>query len=456
MFKIIFKPFIWIFKLIYYIIDKLFVTPVSRLLYKLNDVWKDNGGKIEKLLNRPNALIYVSLLCALVVFFLVDSQVINLTEREAEIISGQKVDIIYNEEAYVIEGVPETVDITLIGNKSTIYLATQLGEHEVTLDLSKYGTGTYKVKLKYKHSVQSVDYKLDPSTVTVKISEKVSEVKTLSYDLMNEDKLDQKLSISAVKLDTNEVIIKSSEEILSRVAVVKALIDASQVSLTESGDYTIENVTLVAYDDLGNKLDNVEMVPGKVSATVTIDSYHATKPVKVITSGTMSNGKAIASITSSVKEVVVYGEKSIVDEIDFVEAEVPIDDLSKDKEVSVNLIRPSGVRYMSETTTKINVKVDEQTQRTISGVTVVAENVASGYVVQASTEADKKIDVILKGVASVINAEDINETTIRAYVDVTGLKTGTHTVEVKLFIDDERITVQAVKTEISVKITEQK
>lgn len=455
MIKKIFKPFIALFKLIYRIIDKIIVTPISRLLYKINEIWKDNGGKVEKVLNRPNALIYISLICAILVFFLIDSQVINLKEKSAEIISDQKVELIYNEEAYVVEGVPESVDITLIGSKSTIYLATQLGEHNVSLDLSNYKTGTYKVKLKYKHSVQSVDYKLDPSTVTVKISEKVSEVKSLSYDLMNEDKLDAKLSISQVKLDTNEVIVKSSEEILSKVAVVKALIDASQVNLTESGDYTVENVVLVAYDELGNKLNNVEMVPSKVAATVTIDSYHAKKPVKVVTTGKMSNGKAIASITSSIKEVEVYGEKEIVDDIDFIEAEMPIDDLSKDKELSVNLIKPNGVRYMSETTTKITVKVGEQSQRTIKGVTVVAENVASGYVVQVSTEADQKIDVIVKGVDSVINSDDIDASSIKAYVDVTGLKTGTHTVPVHLVIDDERITVQPVKTEISVKVTEQ-
>ena len=69
------------------------------------------------------------------------------------------------------------------------------------MDLSGYGVGTYKVKLKYNHSVESVDYKLDPGTVTVKISEKVSDVKTLDYDLLNEDKLDKKLSIKSVELD---------------------------------------------------------------------------------------------------------------------------------------------------------------------------------------------------------------------------------------------------------------
>ena len=270
----IFKPFIALFRAIYKIIDKIIVTPVSRLIYKLNEISRENSGKLERLFHRQNVLIYLSLICAVGVFLLIDSQVISLTEREAEIISGQTVSVLYNEEAYVVEGIPETVDITLIGSKSTIYLATQLGEHQVVLDLSNYGPGTYKVRLKYNHSVQSVDYKLDPSTVTVKISEKISEVKSLSYDIVNEDKLDSKLSISNVELDTNEIIVKSSQEILDKVASVKALVDASQIDLEESGNYTIDSVTLVAYDELGNKIDNIEMVPSKVSATVTIDSYH--------------------------------------------------------------------------------------------------------------------------------------------------------------------------------------
>lgn len=453
MIKKILKPIISLFKLIYRIVDKIIVTPISRLIYKINEVSRDNSGKLEKILNRPNVLIYVSLICAIAVFLLVDSKVINLTEKEAEIITDQKVEVVYNEEAYVVEGIPESVDIILIGSKSTIYLANQLGEHKVVLDLTNYGTGTYKVKLKYNHSVQSVDYKLDPSTVTVKISEKVSEVKSLSYDLMNEDKLDSKLSISGVELDTNEVIVKSSEEILSKVAVVKALIDASQIDLTESGKYKIENVSLIAYDELGNKLSNVEMVPSKVSATVTIDSYHASKQVKVITKGTMSNGKAIASISSSVKEVVVYGEKSVIDNINFIEAEMPIDELSSDKSLTVNLIKPSGVRYMSETTTKITVKVGEQAQRTIDGIAVVVTNLNENYTANAATTEDKLVSVIVKGVASVIN-DEIDASKISAYVDLSGLKKGTHSVPVIVEIEDERITVQSTKTEINVKIDE--
>ena len=53
-----------------------------------------------------------------------------------------------------------------------------------------------------------------------------------------------------------------------------------------------------------------------------------------------------------------------------------------------------------------------------------------------------------------ININDIDASKITAYVDLNGLKAGTHTVKVIVEIDDERIKVQAVKTEINVKVVE--
>jgi YbbR domain-containing protein len=452
--KKIFKPFLALFKLLYKVVDKIIVTPLSRLVYRVNDFMKSHGTGIERILNRPNALIIISLICAIVMFVLVDQKVISLTEKEAEVLTGQPINIVYNKEAYVVEGVPETVDITLIGSKSTVYLATQLGDQEVTLDLSKYGPGTWKVKLKYNHSVNNVSYKLDPSTITVKISEKVSKTSSLTYNLLNENSLDSKLSISNVELDNNKVIVKSSQEILNKVAVVKALVDASDITLKESGEYTIDNAPLVAYDSNGKLLDNVEMVPSSVSAKVTIDSYHATKDVKVVTNGTMASGKAISSLSASVKTVEVYGDKATVDALQYVEAPVNVEGLDGDKTLSVNLTQPVGIRYMSDTKANVEVKVGAEAQKTVTGVQVRTTNLASGYVANAATADDQYIEVIVKCVEGVINGIEASD--ITAYVDLSGLKSGTHTVPVKVSVNYSLITAQTAKTEITVKITEQK
>ena len=100
------------FKKIYKFIDKYIVVPISRAIYYLSKKYKKNQGKLDKILNKPNFLIYLSLVIAVILFLLIDTKVITLVETEAEVITNVPVVVKYNEEAYVVEGAPETVDIT--------------------------------------------------------------------------------------------------------------------------------------------------------------------------------------------------------------------------------------------------------------------------------------------------------------------------------------------------------
>lgn len=433
----IFKPFIKLIKFLYSLIDKYIVIPISRLVYRINELSRNNSGKIERILNRPNVLIYVSLFCAIVVFVLIDRKSINLLSDEAEILSGQKVNVIYNEEAYVVDGVPSSVDITLIGRKSDLYLAKQIGEHEVVLDLSDYKPGTYKVKLQYNHSIDTVNYKLDPSTINVKISKKVSVEKDIEYDLLNEDKLNKKLSIKNVKLDRNSVYVRGSEETLNKIAKVKALIDLKTANLTEKGTFTVDSIMLVAYASDGTIIENVETVPAKINASVTVDSYYAELPVKVITTGNLKNGYAISNLTSSVQKVSVYGDEEAIKNLKYIEASLPVDDLSENKTTAVTLTKPSGVRYMSETTTNVDIKLEQEISKEFEGIGIEHTNLANGYTAGIASGSENTVTVIAKGVESVLNSFD--QTKIIATVDLSGLTAGTHEVEVKVTSDDVRV-----------------
>lgn len=448
----IFKPFIALFKGIYRIIDKLIVTPISKLIYRINQLGKNNNGKLERILNRPIILLYISLACAILVFFLIDRQVISLVDNEAEIISGQPVNIIYNQENYVVEGVPETVDITLIGSKSNLYLAKQIGDHKVELDLTNYTPGTYKVKLKYNHSMNNVSYKLDPATISIKISEKEMKEFDLSYDLLNENKLDQKLSINNVKLSKSEVIVKGSKETLDTISNVKALIDLEAANLTSKGEYEVDSIKLVAYDNEGNKVKNVEMVPSNISATVKVESYSVELPVKVVTTGNITTGYALSSITSSVSKVTVYGDQEALDKLTNIEASLDVSGLSSDKTFNgIELVKPSGVRYMSDTTTSITVTLDTETSKEFTGIEIESINLATGYTVSALTENDRAITVIVKGVSSAL--ETLEPSKIKAYIDLSGYGVGTHEVEVKLETDDSRFQLVSTSSKVNIKIS---
>ena len=63
-----------------------------------------------------------SLVIAALIFIVIDSKAVSLVETESEILADQPVTVVYNEEKYVVEGVPEKVDIILMGRKSDLYL----------------------------------------------------------------------------------------------------------------------------------------------------------------------------------------------------------------------------------------------------------------------------------------------------------------------------------------------
>ena len=425
-----------LFKKLYKFLDKRIIVPISRLVYYLTKKYKKNQGKVDKLLNRPNFLVYLSLIIAVILFLLIDSKVISLVETEAEVITNVPVVLKYNEEAYVVEGVPETVDITITGRKSDIYLAKQLGEYEVVLDLSEYTASdkTHKVYFTYSKSIDSLTYKLDPSYVQVTIKKKESSVIALSYDLLNINKLDSKLSVKSVSLNKSEVVVKGSDDALSKIATVKALIDLEKQDFKEAGTYDIDNIKLIAYDSNGTKLNNVEIVPEATSASIVIDSYSVTVPISVETTGNLVAGKAIASLLidgAATHSITIYGEKEDIDSITSVPVTINVNGLGAEstKTYDVSITKPNGVRDMSDKSVTITATFGDEQQKTIDlNNSIGSKNLADGLTVNIIS--GQNITAQVKGVTSVI--EGIDATKVNAYVDLNGLGVGEHEVEVKI------------------------
>ena len=434
------KAILNFFMAIYKLLDKVIITPISKLVYKAGKILNKNNGRIEKFLNKSTTLLYLSLAMAVVFFFLFNSKVISFVENEAEIITNQPIKVEYNKEAYVIEDLPSTVDITLIGRKSDLYLAKQLGENEVVLDLTDYEPRTepYRVKLTYNQTINTLSYKLDPTYVYVTIKKKVSTLKTVDYDVINQDKLNDinpQLTVSSVELNTSEVVVKGSQDTLDRIATVKALVDLNNNKFTQAGSYDLENLPIVAYDENGNILSNVEVVPDSISGVVKFTSYSKNVPVRVLTTGDLVAGKAISSITLNGKSeftTTIYGEQSAIDKISEVNVTIDVSDQGNNgaKTYNVTIAKPTGVRYMSENSAQIVVNFGEAKQKTIEVNTIDTRNVPDGMSANAASRDDMHVSVQVIGVQSVI--DNIKEDDITAYVDLSGYTVGTHDVRVQV------------------------
>lgn len=439
------------FKGIYKFFDKHVVIPITKFFVFIGNKLKVNDKPFDILLTKKSGMIIVSLILALIIFFIVDNKNTTLLETNAEIIYNRPVKASYNDEEYVIEGLPSTVDITLIGTKANLYLAKQLPTQDVIVDLSDLKPGVHKVNLRYKQAITSVEYKLDPSVATVVISSKKSETRNIESDIINLDKLDSKLSVNNVKLDKDEVIIKGAEDTLKKVSKIKALVNVSNMIDPKAGINEVKDIPLVAYDEDGKAMD-VEMVPNKVNAKVEIESPSKEVPIKVVTTGKVVFGKAIKKITTSVDKVTIYGNSKVLDKTDSIQVKVDVSDLKANKQYTKSIKKPSGIRDISTKTINIAIELDDEVTTELSGVRLGYTNLGENYTVQATSESNTEVTVILKGVESVISA--ISPTDVEAYVDLKGLGVGEHDVEIKVKGNDLKVNYSSKVKKTTIKIAE--
>ena len=432
-------------------IDKKIIVPITKFFVSIGEKLKLSDKPLEKALSKKSSMIILSLVLAVIVFVIIDRQNTTLLEKNAEVLYDIPLSATYNDEEYVVEGLPETVDITLIGTKANLYLAKQLPTQDVNVDLRDLKPGVHKVNLKYKQSITSVEYKLDPSEVTVVVSSKKSETRSVESDIVNLNKLDSKLAINNTKLDTDEVIIKGTEDSLAKVSTIKALINVSNMVDPKAGTNTLKDIPLIAYDENGAKVD-VEMVPSKVTATIEIESPSKTVPLEIEPTGNVIFGKAIKNITSSVQKVTIYGSSKVLDNTNSIKVKIDVNNLKSNKDYTVTIKKPAGIREISEKVVTAKVELDDEVTTELSGVKLGVVNLGSNYTAQATSENATEVTVILKGVESII--KNITPSDVEAYVDLEGLGAGDHEVEIKVKGTDPKVKYSSKVTKTIIKIAE--
>ncbi len=438
---------------IWSVIDKIIVMPITKLIYKLTSKLSDSSKRIENWLSNANSLLFISLVLAVIAFIAIDVKKITFTDTNAEVLKDQELIATYNEEAYVVEGLPETVDVTLIGSKTDLYIAKQSSTHDVTVDLTGLKPGTHKVNINYNQNVGNIHYMVNPSTVTVVIYQKVSKTMTLDVDMVNQDKLDKKLTIDDMSYDNDKVVIKGAEHQLSEVSSVKAILDVNEFPEQKAGNITVEKVPLKAYNSKGEVVD-VEIVPSTIDVDLKLSSPSKEVPIKVIPEGNVAFGKAINAISQSSTKVTVYGPEKVLNSISSIPVSINVDGLKTDKEYKVELSKPVGARSLSTSNITVKVSLGDVANKDFNNINIESRNLADGYSVQGVDEKSTKVAVTVKGVQSVIKT--IKEEDITAYIDLSGYTAGEYVVKVNVEGSDVRAMYESKTQNVKIKIIKNK
>lgn len=437
-------------------IDKKIIMPFTRIIVKVAKGFGSSNKSLENWLSRTDTLLFVSLFLAVLVFIILDQRIMVFSNKTAEVLKDQKVETVYNEEAYVVEGLPDVVDITLMGSRSDLFIAKQSSTSKVTVDLSGLKPGTHKVNIEYTEPIGSIDYSVNPSVATVNIYPKVSETKTLTTDLLNQDNLDPKLIIDNVTPEVDRVVIKGTDDknavnSLTKVSAVKALVDVEGLSMQDTGTVTLKDVPLKAYDKDGNSLD-VEIVPSKISVDLDISSPSKEVPIKIVPKGEVGFGKAISTTQMNESKVTVYGRQSVLEDLQFVPVEVDVEGLKEDREYKLELTKPKGIKSMSLTNVTVRLTLGDATSKDIDNVNIDVRNLNDKYNVQGLSENDIKVSVNVKGVDSVLRQLESDD--ITAYIDLKDYKPGEYEVSVHVEGTDSRVQYLSKTKRVKIRVVE--
>lgn len=445
------KIIIKFFKLIFDSFDKYIIMPITRLIFKISQALGKPNKKFETWLSKSTTLLFVSLFLSIGIFIMVDRKIITFSSQSAEVLKEQNINVKYNEEQYVVEGLPQTVDVTLIGSKADLYIAKQSSNSGVTVDLTGLTPGTHKVNIEYEQGLSGIEYSVNPSIATVIIYKKVSDTRPLTYDLVNSEKIDSTLVVNSVKLDVDEVTIRGAEYKIDQVTTVKALIDLEQLSAKETGTQTINNIDLKAYDVKGNIVD-VEFVPLKVNAEIDLASPSKTVPLNFVSEGALSTGKAIGSYSFSQNEVTIYGDSDTLNGINSIDVNVDVSDIKEDSSFKVEIKKPAGIKSISTNYITVSLEItDSSTEPIKFDIPLTGMNVGEGLIAQPLDDENGFITVEVQGASSVLTS--IDKSDIIAYVDLEGLTEGTYTKEIIVKGSNPLAIYRAKRTEATIVIS---
>ena len=269
---------------------------------------------LDRMLQSNLSMKVLSFVMAVVLLFTITGGIDNIfsTPNGGDYLYDVKIDTEGLQSDYDVVGLPETVNVALVGPSLDIYSTKISKKYKVVADFSTLGEGEHTIELQGKDFPSDLQVMIVPQTVTVKITQKVTKTFELGYKFSNEDSMDSKYSVSVESMEHHEVEVRGSQDNIDKINSVKAVIDLKG----KNNDFE-QNAKIYAYDRSGKKVD-VEIIPNTVKVDCMVSSY--SKEVSIVPqyTGQLASGYGFESIKLKQEKVTIYGKEELLNSINSV------------------------------------------------------------------------------------------------------------------------------------------
>lgn len=301
----------------------------------------------------------VALLLALFMFLSVNDvfEELNLFNgdeetAETEVIQDVPVESLYSDELYV-SGAPSYVNVQLSGATSNMTRLQTTQDFEVYLDLRDKEVGEHEVSFTVQGLPDNVTAEVIPQTATVNIQEMVERTFEVQAEI-NESRIGPNHQLDTVNIDPETVTVRGGEDEVNRIQYVRAtLSDNSRI--TEDRE---EDAEINVFDFQFNRLD-VETDPSSVNVEVLVDELSKSVPVSHDTVGSVDSEYELSNIELNYEEVEVFGPQEVLDEINSIDVEVDVDDMTQSETRDIEMDLPEGVTNTEPAVLEAEITVED-------------------------------------------------------------------------------------------------
>ena len=239
---------------------------------------------------------------------------------------------------------PFTVSISGPRDKLTGITSSSLRPYVDLSRLDRPTTDQFRVELKVPDGVR---YSIKPERVEIQVEQK--KVETIKVTVQTIGEVSADYSISNVKVNPEYIEINGPASQVSQVEKAVARVDISNRNISLVA--RISNVQLLGANDQELKLEQVQIKPESVTVDVRVNPNFNNRDVaiRVTTKGEPALGYVVGSSTLEPQFVTVYGEPTVISQLNFIETEpVDVSGASNNITTEVALKQPRDVLITQE------------------------------------------------------------------------------------------------------------
>jgi len=383
---------------------------------------------VDKWLNHPTVAKLVALAIAVIMWAIVhfdpdESTPNNVASLyDTKVIEGVTVQPYgLDERNFVLIGMePLKANLTVRGTKTDLK-AAQTKDYRLQVDLRTVGEGQHTLPLEENLPRGITVVSMTPSSVIVSVEALQTKEFDVNVQTSGNPAKGYKVGTPIVK-PSNRVHVTMPKSQLGDVASVGATIEI------DGEKETIKNksVKLVAYDKDGKPIEGAEIDPAVLEVEIPITNPFKIVPLQLKLTGQMPAGLSVASVKPDVEQVTVYGPQDALDRIDFIEVNVPIDDIRNSGKVSVPLKVVAPIIEISPSTIDVQIEVLLSTTRTLEGLTITLSGLGEGLLATITDPVTGKADITIRGAPQILDR--LRPGDVDVIADLSGRGPGTYTI----------------------------